>query len=176
MTAIGAVVLPIILAVLGVIVSIRPIAPGKWQKATIAAFIFLGGIAALLAAIDRLNSDKAQAELKRAIEGLRDSIDQLTKPVPQPIKPARDPDAVYQNENAVGRVIGARITLNESKVYFEQIQNAGNLDTNKNFEFRDYVLHFIRADRYVGMLVQMPGGVATNVYQHVVCEIVGRIN
>ena len=67
-----------------------------------------------------------------------------------------------------------RITLNESKVYFDQVENAGNLDTRKPFEYRDYVLKFIRADSFTGMLVQAPGGVATNVYQHVVSEIIGR--
>jgi hypothetical protein len=101
----------------------------------------------------------------------------MTKPISAPsVKPARDPDALYQNENVVGNVIGARITLNESKVYFEQIENTGHLDTQKNFEYRDYILHFLRADSYIGMLVQAPGGVATNVYQRVVCEIVGRVH
>lgn len=177
MTAIGAVALPIILALLGIIVSIKPISPGRWQKATIAAFILLGGIAAFLVVMDRLNSDKAQADLKHTIDGLRDSIDKLTRPISAPsIKPARDPDALYQNENVVGKVVGARVTLNESKVYFEQIENASNLDTNKNFEYRDYVLHFVRADSFIGMLVQAPGGIKTGVYQRVVCEIVGRVH
>lgn len=140
-------------------------------------FVLVGLVAIGVGIKDRLNADTAQEELKNTINGLKDSIDKMTKPISAPsVKPARDPDALYQNENVVGNVIGARITLNESKVYFEQIENTGHLDTQKNFEYRDYILHFLRADSYIGMLVQAPGGVATNVYQRVVCEIVGRVH
>jgi hypothetical protein len=166
MVAIAAIALPIVLAVLGVIVSINPPSKkGHDRKIWIGVFILLGIFAVGIGIADRHNSDRAQNELK-------DSIDQLTKPIPPKAEvPARDPDT---NGNAVGKVTGARITLNESRVYFEQIENAGNLDTNKPFEYRDYILRFVRADAYIGMLVS-PRGVANNVYRNVVCEIIGRV-
>jgi hypothetical protein len=170
--------LPIILAIMGVVVALNPPpATGLVHWIWVGSFVLVGIVAIGVGIKDRYNADAAQEELKSTIKGLKDSIDKMTTPVSAPsVRPARDPDAIYQNENVVGKVIGARITLNESKVYFEQIENAGNLDTNKNFEYRDYVLRFVRADAYIGMLVQAPGGVATNVYQRVVSEIVGRVH
>jgi hypothetical protein len=175
-----AIALPIVLAVMGVVMGVivalsQPSALFIWS--CVAAFAMVGLIAISVGIKDRNNADAAQLELKNTINGLKDALDKMTRPISAPsIKPARDPDALYQNENVVGKVIGARITLNESKVYFEQIENAGNLDMNKNFEYRDYVLHFVRADSFIGMLVQAPGGVKTSVYQRVVCEIVGRVH
>jgi hypothetical protein len=123
---------------------------------------------------DRRASDAGQDELKKTINGLKDSIDKLTKPIGnEPTTIKRDPDALYQNGNSAGKVMGARVTLNESKVYFDQISNAGNLDPNKVFEYRDFVLRFVRAESHIGVLVT-GGNVSTNVYQRVVCEIVGR--
>jgi hypothetical protein len=173
-----AIALPIILAVMGVVVTLNPPpAIGTLHWLWVGAFVLAGLVAIGVGIKDRLSADAAQEELKVTIKGLKDSIDKMTRPVSAPsVKPARDPDGLYQNESVVGKVVGARITLNESKVYFEQIENAGHLDTNKNFEYRDYVLHFVRADSHIGMLVQAPGGVATNVYQRVVCEIVGRVH
>jgi hypothetical protein len=115
-------------------------------------------------------------ELKDTIDGLKDAISKLTKPLSKDIAAtqARDPDAIYQSDLAVGHVVGARITLNQGQVYLDQIENAANLDKSKTFEYRDYVLRLGRADSYIGMLVG-PSGVATNVYQHAVAEIVGRV-
>jgi hypothetical protein len=180
MIAAFAIALPIILAVMGVVMGLvmllSPPSP-IFIWSCVAAFAVLGLVAIGVSIKDRHNVDAAQEELKTIIKGLQDSIDKMTKPVTAPTAQlARDPDALYQNESGVGKVIGARITLNESKVYFEQIENAGHLDTNKNFEYRDYILRFVRADAYIGMLVQAPGGIATNVYQRVVCEIVGRVH
>jgi hypothetical protein len=161
-----AVALPIILAVMGVIVALYP-PPKETLWLWVAAFAIVGLITIIVGIVDRRNADAA-------VKGLKDSIDKLTKPVAENTSPARDPDTLYQNGNVVGKVAGARISLNDSKVYFEQVEDAGNLDTKKNFEYRDYVLRFVRADSFVGLLVQAPGGVKNSVYQRVVCEIVGR--
>jgi hypothetical protein len=123
--------------------------------------------------VDRHNSDRAQQKLEQTVTGLKDAIGKLTKPVESQKRSQRDPDALYQNGNSIGKVVGARITLNESKVFFEEIQNAGGLDTRRPFEYRDYILRFIRADSYTGMRISNEG-VATNVYTNVVTEIVGR--
>ncbi len=175
-----AIALPLILAVMGVVMGLvmalsQPSPVFIWL--CVAAFVIVGGIAIGVCIQDRRNSDAAQRELMSTIRGLKDSIDKLTQPIAKPtVTPTRDPDGIYQNDSLAGKVKGARLTLNESKVYFDEIENAGNLDTQKNFEYRDYILHWIRADSYTGMLIQMPGGVATNLYQHVVCEIVGRVH
>jgi hypothetical protein len=175
MSVIAAIALPIVLAVMGIIVSIKtPPKEGYWHWAWLAAFVVAGSVAIFAGVKDRMASDAGQQELKATINGLRDSIDKLTKPLGnETTPPKRDPDTLYQNGGPVGKVTGARITLNESKVYFDQIENAGNLDLSKVFEYRDYNLRFVRADSHIGMLVTN-NGVATNVYQHVVCDIAGR--
>ena len=73
----------------------------------------------------------------------------------------------------MGTVVAPRITMNESKVYFEEVKNAADLDTTRTFEYRDLILKVVSARSYIGMLVT-PSGVETNVYQDVVCDIVGR--
>ena len=169
MVAFFAIALPIGLALMGVIVA-RTV---HWIW--VAAFVLFGAAAIVVGIQDRRSADIGQKKLAATINGLRDSINKLTQPVTTPTVPARDPDSLYQNGNVVGKVIAPRITLSESRIFFEQIENAGNLDKQKNFEYRDYILKFIRADSFIGMLVQ-PGSVAANVYKHVVCEIVGRLH
>ncbi len=116
--------------------------------------------------------EKQVSELKVAVDGLKDILSKISVPVSkEPASPTRDPDTIYQNGNSVGRVIGARLILNQSQIYFDQIENAGNLDKSKTFEYRNYVLRLVRADSYIGMLVS-PAGVATNVFQRVLCQIV----
>ncbi len=159
---------------MGVAMSLKPPATKRMGWVWFAAFLIIGLIAIVASVKDRQNADAEQSELKKTIDGLRDTIDKLTQPIGKAVgATTRDPDTIYQNGAAAGHVVGARITLNQSQVYFDQIENAGNLDQSKTFEYRDYVLRLVRADSYIGMLVS-PSGVATNVYQHVVCEIVGR--
>jgi hypothetical protein len=120
-------------------------------------------------------SDAAQDDLKQSINDLKKAVEALTKPLPTPqvVEPARNPDGIYQNNTLVGTVVAPRITLNESRVYFDELLNAANLDTKRPFEYRDLILRMISAGGYIGMLVTNEG-VATNVYRNVVCEIVGR--
>ena len=73
--------------------------------------------------------EKQVSELKVAVDGLKDIRSKISVPVSkEPASPTRDPDTIYQNGNSVGRVIGARLILNQSQIYFDQIENAGNLD------------------------------------------------
>jgi hypothetical protein len=166
---------PVALAVMGGAVAISPpdSRRARWLWGT--AFGIIGIITVIGTVKVTLDSEAAQKELTDTVKGLKDSIDKLTQPVPKSdVPPQRDPDSIYQNGSATGRVIAPRITLNESKVYFEELQNAGNLDIKRPFEYRDFILKMERADAYIGMLVT-PSGVATSVYQHVVCDIVGRV-
>jgi hypothetical protein len=175
MIAYAAIALPFILTVMGVALALKPPQTPRSAWVWFAAFLVAGVLAIGTTIKDRINTDAAQEVLKDTVNSLKDAINKLTKPISnQSTAPARDPDAIYQNGNAVGRVTGARITLNESRVYFDQIENTGNLDRSKTFEYREYILRLLRADTYIGMLVT-PSGVANNVYQHAVCEIVGRV-
>jgi hypothetical protein len=175
MAEFGAIALPIILAVLGVVVSFEAVPKGgRLQWVWVGSFAVLGILAVISQISDRHATDKDQRELKESVKGLKDSIEKMTKEPAQPLKQTqRDPDGIYQNGNSIGKIIGARITLNESKVYFREIQNAAGFDTSKPFEYRDYILRFIRADSYTGMRISTDG-VAMNVYGNVVSEIIGR--
>jgi hypothetical protein len=140
MVAVLAIALPVFLAVLGVIVTFIPrraVSRAHWVW--VIAFIFLGVSAIVVGSWDRRNADAQQENLQTTINGLKDTVDKLTKPIASPTNPERDPDALYQNGNVVGKVVAPRITLNESKVYFDRIENAGNLNTKKTFEYRDYI-------------------------------------
>jgi hypothetical protein len=166
-----------ILAVLGILVSLSPPPSGGiWHWSVLLAFIVVGLVAIGIGIKDRSNADASQKELKDTIDNLKDAVDNLTRPIGNTATPrARDPDTIYQNDTAAGRVSGARITLNESQVYFDEIENTGNLDRARTFEYRDFVLQIVRADAYIGMLVAQ-GGVKNNVLQHVVCRITGRVH
>jgi hypothetical protein len=171
-TKIAVIAGPVILALMGVAVSVWP--PKKkiihWTWGI--AFAAVGIITIAGSVKQQQDSDNALAEQTKAFQGLERAIKDLTKPLRND-STQRDPDTIYQNGVGVGHVISPRITPNESKIYFEEIQNAGNLDRSKSFEYRDFVLKMISADSYIGMLVT-PSGVATSVYRHAVCEIVGR--
>jgi hypothetical protein len=121
------------------------------------------------------DADAAQAALAKSLGDLKQAVYALTKPLsaaPSQTAPARDPDGVYQNDRLVGTVIAPRITLNESRVYFAEIQNATDLDINKPFEYRDFVLRVIHVNARIGLLLS-PGSVSTGVLENVVCEIIG---
>jgi len=143
--------------------------------AWLGAFLVVGLVTIWTGVKDRQNADLSQNNMQTTVQGLKDSIEKLTVPVSaQPsAEGSRDPDEIYQIGSSVGKVTGARITPNESKIYFAEIDNTGNLDRSKTFEYRDYVIRLVSAQSYVGMLIG-PAGVATNVYQNAVCEIVGR--
>lgn len=169
-----AVALPILLGLMGVAVTlIPPPETGMIRWVWMAAFAIIGIAAFSVGVADRHSSDGEQDALRREIKGLTEAVKALTKPVETP-SPGRDPDTIYQNGMPAGKIKSARITLNDSKIYFDQLENAGSLDRAKTFEYRDFRLRFIRADSYIGMLVTSDG-VANNVYQHVVSEIVGRV-
>jgi hypothetical protein len=175
---------PIILSLMGVAVTVWSPKDRKPHWIWVLAFALVG-VLTIIASIKQVrDSDAAQTnltdslqKLTKTVDGLQGAINALTKPIQKEpettIHPARNPDTIYQNGITVGHVVAPRITLSESKIYFDEIQNAGNLDRSKPFEYRDFVLKMTNEDSYIGMLVT-PSGVATSVYRHVVCEIVGR--
>jgi hypothetical protein len=172
---IAAIAGPIMLALMGVGVTVWPPTKSMHHWIWGIAFIIIAILTIMSSVKQQHDSDSVQRELAQKLEGLQNAIKALTKPLlPKRVKPIRNPDSVYQNGIAVGTVIAPRITLNESKIYFEEIQNATNLDRSSSFEYRDFVLRIISARAYIGMLIT-PNGVATGVYRNVVCEIIGRV-
>ena len=171
---------PIALGVMGVAMSVWPperVGVRDWKIshwAWIAGFVLVA-ILTFLAGIEQWHStETSQDELNKNVKELKVAVEALTKPLPKDTDRSRDPDAIYQNGAVVGKVIAPRIALNQSKIYFEQLQNAGKLDQSKPFEYRDFELKIGKVDSYIEMLVSSASGVATNVYQHVVCDIVGN--
>jgi hypothetical protein len=116
--------------------------------------------------------DKRQSQANAAqygaanTDGWRQAADQSTRPLgPDAIPPRGDPDSIYQRGNPAGKVTGARITLDGSRIYFAWVSDAENLDTTKPFVFRGYMLRFVGAD--AGNGVEQP-------YRNMVCAVRGR--
>jgi hypothetical protein len=159
---------PVVLALMGVAMSVWPPKDNHWPW--IVAFALVG-VLTFGGSWKQINeSDAAQIELTDSVNSLREAVSKLTIPVKQGV--GIDPDAIYQNGSIVGNVIAPRITLNQSRIYFDQIQNAGNLDRNRLFQYRDYNLKFVGFGSYAGMLISS-GGAVSSVYTNVVGEIIG---
>ena len=173
----AAVIGPIVLGLMGVAVTVwlptKPLHHWIWGI----AFVVVG-IVAVGGSLKQLrDSDKTNTEQTQALKDLRRAVENLTKPVPAPAPstPAKDPDTLYQGGQNAGQVIAPREAINQSKIYFSMIVNAGSLDPNKQFNYREFTLKIVSVGSRIGMLVMTPGGVYTNVYRDVVCEITGRI-
>lgn len=90
-----------------------------------------------------------------------------TKPLePEAIPPRGDPDAIYQGGNAAAKVTGSRIALDQSMIYFAQVNDAAGLDITKPFLYRGYMLNFVSADGNAGT--------PDKAYQNMVCKVRGR--
>jgi hypothetical protein len=162
---------PVALALMGVAVAIWSPKQRKYHWPLGISFALVGTLTVSATWKQVRDSDKAQSDLTNSVNELKLTLDKLTYPVKQ--TNGLDPDAIYQNGSIVGRVIAPRITLNQSRVYFDRLQNAGNLDRKKTFEYRDYILKMLGAGGYTGMLIT-PGEVANSVYTNFVTEIVGH--
>jgi hypothetical protein len=162
---------PVALALMGVAVAVWSPKQRKAHWTWGISFALVGALTVSATWKQARDSDKAQGDLTNSVNELKLTIDKLTIPVKQ--TNGLDPDSIYQNGGIVGHVIAPRITLNQSRVYFEQLQNAGNLDRGRTFEYRDYILKMLGAGGYTGMLIT-PGEVANSVYTNFVAEIVGH--
>jgi hypothetical protein len=137
------------------------------------AFGVLSLIGLALVIVITVRNGLIQSSISAKLDELKQAVEALTQP-PRAAPPSRNPDGIYQNGDLIGLAIAPRISLNESKIYFQEIQNATNLDRAKPFVYRDFILHMISASNYSASLIT-PTGVATGVYRNVVCEIVGNI-
>jgi hypothetical protein len=140
------------------------------------AFGVLSLIGLSLVIVIAARNGLVQSSVNAKLDELNQAVEALTKPLPavSPSKSLRDPDGIYQNGRLAGTVVDPRITVNQSKVYFEKITNAKDLDRTKPFQYRDFILRMTNIGGYVGMLIS-PSGVEAGVYQNVVCEIIDRV-
>lgn len=102
-------------------------------------------------------------------------VDLLIKPtvVPAPTSaPAHDPDTIYQNGIAVGHVTGAEPHPNQSAILFSKITDTGNLDRNRDFQYRKWILHLAQIQSSIGINVGADGA-ENAVIEGVTCKIVG---
>jgi hypothetical protein len=65
----------------------------------------------------------------------------IAPPAPAPaVQPPRNPDALYQYGESVAEVQGAVISQANGIVTFQFLRTAGKADSDREFEFRDWVL------------------------------------
>jgi hypothetical protein len=57
----------------------------------------------------------------------------------RPSTPSRDPDGLYQFDQLVATTVGGRIDRGNSLFTFQAIKSAGNLDAQREVEYRDFV-------------------------------------
>lgn len=95
---------------------------------------------------------------------------------PAPPVPKVDPDAIYQRDRIVGKVIAPRAFPAESRMTFEAITDTADLDRGKPFQYRDVTLALVSVEQSIGMKIVSGGSgsrTLQNVIEGVVCRIVG---
>jgi hypothetical protein len=102
-------------------------------------------------------------------------VDLLIRPtvVPASATPlAHDPDTIYQNGMPVGHVTGAEPHPNQSAVYFAKVTDTGNLDRNRDFQYRKWILRLGQVQSSAGIAIGGDGP-ENAVLSGVVCTIKG---
>jgi hypothetical protein len=118
--------------------------------------------------------------LKVRVSELKDRIivleQQLTnRPLAQPpsAAPARDPDGVYQLDVQVGSAQSPHVDESKGTVTFGGIIGAAKLNVERDFEYRDFILHV----RSFGTETRASiAGQVNRALGQVVCEIVGHVS
>jgi hypothetical protein len=133
------------------------------NPATMGRNLFLGAIGAAVGAcgliwLGYLVNDKTAPEPQQVVNQLA----------------LRDPDGIYQFNEKVGTVFGADVDRSSGEIRFQQIRDAINFDTNTDFEYRNYIVHFEGASAIasVGGLAMAPN----KAYADVKSRIVSIIN
>ena len=106
-----------------------------WKMASLPAVLAAEAEARHKSEMDGLRAERDLAILER--DAARTEITELRKPAPPP---ARDPDGVYQFGRIVGRVVAPRVEASAGLVLCDQIFGAADLNTDQQFEYRDFVL------------------------------------
>jgi hypothetical protein len=136
------------------------------------------------AAEARRRAVEAAATTKRGLQfsffsfrfgGGKSEVERIAKLSPQsePQSSAphnRDPDGIYQFGQQVGTVELPQIDKSKSTVFFQRIVGAMNLNNDREFEYRKYVLH-IRGE--LGETTSDLSGQRDRTLFAVLCDIVG---
>lgn len=109
---------------------------------------------------------EAGGELRLSEAVAQQNLDGTRPLEKEAIPPRGDPDAIYQGGNAAAKVTGPRIALDQSVIYFGQVDDAERLDITKPFLYRGYMLNFVSADGN--------SGTPDKVYRNMVCKVRGR--
>jgi hypothetical protein len=137
--------------------------------------------------VSGLKYDGVLAQKDGTIEGLKTQVSELQDRImsleqqlakrPQiqlpSTPPARDPDGIYQLGAQVGSVQFAQVDESRGIVMFGGIVGAVKLNADRDFEYRDFVLH-IKSFGTDGR--SSVAGQVNRALGQVVCEIVGRVS
>jgi hypothetical protein len=110
--------------------------------------------------------------LKTEIDGLRGQLAARPQP-PLNQTPLRDPDGIYQLGAQVGSVQSPQVDETRGMVTFNAIVAATRLNADRDFEYRDFVLHIKSLGAETRSSVS---GQINRALHQVVCEIVGRVS
>lgn len=87
----------------------------------------------------QLNTANGQiGKLQNDVVKLQAEIERLRPQLPQ--KESGNPDGLYQLDELVGTVVGARVDQGNSIVTFQAVRAAGKMDQSRNVEYRNYIL------------------------------------
>jgi hypothetical protein len=122
-----------------------------------------------------LSQKDATIESQRSrIDGLETTVRELRSSSPRSPAPiARDPDGIYQLDAQVGSVQSPEVDESKGITTFAAIIAATKLNIERDFVYRDFVLHiksFGTASR------SNISGQVNRAFGQVVCEIVGRVS
>jgi hypothetical protein len=108
-------------------------------------------------------------KLSAQVAALQKRLDELSGH--NTLQDARNPDGLYQLNELVATVTGMNVDRGHSRITFQAVRSAGNLDTNREVEYRNFVLKCPQLagapplNTTVGMFIGMTAGAT--------CEIAG---
>jgi hypothetical protein len=90
-----------------------------------------------------------------------------------PLQPQRDPDTLYQLGKPVGQVEGVVVDVANGIITFGLVRGAMNLNTDAEFEYRDYKLRIEGTPSEAGQREGPQGRWIERRLFKVVCKIIG---
>lgn len=187
-------VAPLPLAAMGLlsIPGLENMASRIWISGLLGAF---AGAIILIGAVEALHSNEQNKKLSepQKTEGSTDLAQQNNKSGPNIIAPGgnfniyppanppappsrpRDPDTIYQLENPVGTVERVSVDLSNGVVVFDLIRGAINLNADRDFQYRNYVLHVTQFAAEMGNRDGPQGRWLERRLARVICRIVNGL-
>jgi hypothetical protein len=114
---------------------------------------------------------------KTRVDGLEAKIKELQQSAaipsqPSPLAPIRNPDGIYQFGAQVGEVRSAQVDESTGSVTFGSIIGTITFNAERDFEYRDFILH---VKSYAAEMRASIAGQTGRALNQVTCEIVGRV-